>query len=358
MSINRIDAFLELAVNQGGSDVHMVSGQPPRIRLYGTLQTVRFRELSARDVHEFLEEFMTLEQRQRLVRDHQVDFAYESQTAGRFRVNVYQHSAGVAAAMRVVPQQPPALASLSLPPVIEHILDSAKGLVLVTGPTGSGKSTTLAGMVGHLNGRRRGHIVTIEDPIEFVHHFDRCVITQREVGTHAESFTDALRSAVREDPDVILVGEMRDAETIALALTAAETGVLVLGTLHTNGAVRCVDRIVNVFPSRRQEQVRSMVADSLRLVVSQQLVRRADQSGRLVAAEVLVNTNAVASMIRQGGAHKLMSAIQGGSRAGMQSLDSVLLDLLRRGVITGDEAYEHAVDRGAFEAYAANDNAA
>jgi len=356
--IHRIDAFLELAVNQGGSDVHLVSGQPPRIRLHGTLQPVRFRELSARDVSDFLEEFMTPEQRERLAREHHVDFAYESEPAGRFRVNVYRHTHGIAAAMRVVPVKPPTLKSLSLPPGIEHILDAAKGLVLVTGPTGSGKSTTLAGMVAHVNARRRGHIVTIEDPIEFVHHYDRCVITQREIGTHAQTYDDALRAAVREDPDVILVGEMRDVETISLALTAAETGVLVLGTLHTNGAVRCVDRIVNVFPSRRQEQVRNMVADSLRLVVSQQLVRRADHSGRLVAAEVLVNTNAVASMIRQGGAHKLLSAIQAGTRAGMQSLDAVLMDLVRRGVITGDEAYEHAVDRGAFESYAVQDPAA
>ncbi len=356
--MNRIDAFLELAVNQGGSDVHMVSGQPLRIRLNGSLQPVRFRELSARDVNEFLEEFMTEAQRATLARDHSVDFAYESERVGRFRVNVYQHAAGLAAAMRVVPTQPPALASLALPGVVEHMLAVGKGLVLVTGPTGSGKSTTLAGMVSHLNATRRGHIVTIEDPIEFVHKYDKCVITQREIGAHAPSFSEALRSAVREDPDVILVGEMRDLETIALALTAAETGIMVLGTLHTNGAVRCVDRIVDVFPGRRQEQVRSMLADSLRLVVSQQLLRKADHTGRIVAAEVLVNTHAVSAMIRQGNAHKLMSAIQAGTRAGMQSLDAVLLDLVRRGLITGDEAYEHAVERASFEPYVTQDPAA
>jgi twitching motility protein PilT len=260
--------------------------------------------------------------------------------------------------MRVVPTQPPQLAALNLPSVVEHMLAVGKGLVLVTGPTGSGKSTTLAGMVSHLNATRRGHIVTIEDPIEFVHHYNKCVVTQREIGLHAPTFGEALRSAVRQDPDVILVGEMRDVETISLALTAAETGIMVLGTLHTNGAVRCVDRIVNVFPARRQDQIRSMVADSLRLVVAQQLVCKADRTGRLVAAEVLVNTHATSSMIRQGNAHKLMSAIQAGSRAGMQSLDAVLLDLVRREIITGDEAYDHAVERASFETYVAQDPAA
>ncbi|MEQ1833011.1 MAG: PilT/PilU family type 4a pilus ATPase [Candidatus Eisenbacteria bacterium] len=355
--MNRIDAFLELAVKQGGSDVHLVSGQPLRIRLHGTLETVRFRELSARDVDDFLEEFMTGEQRSTLARDHHVDFAYDSEVAGRFRVNVYRHAHGLGAALRVVPSKAPELSGLGLPNVVESLLAVGKGLVLVTGPTGSGKSTTLAAMVSHLNTTRRGHILTLEDPIEFVHESQRCVITQREVGTHVPEFAEALRSAVREDPDVILVGEMRDLETISLALTAAETGVLVLGTLHTNGAVRCVDRIVNVFPSRRQEQVRAMLADSLRLVVSQQLVQKADRSGRLVAAEVLVNTSAVSAMIRQGNTHKLMSAIQAGQRAGMQSLDSVLMDLVRRGVISGEEAHEHAVERATFEGHGASDAA-
>lgn len=349
--MNRIDAFLELAVKQGGSDVHLVSGQPLRIRLHGTLEPVRFRELSARDVDDFLEEFMTPAQHATLVRDHNVDFAYDSETAGRFRVNVYRHLGGLGAALRVVPTRAPALAALGLPSVVESLLAVGKGLVLVTGPTGSGKSTTLAAMVAHLNATRRGHILTMEDPIEFLHENERCVITQREIGTHVPEFADALRSAVREDPDVILVGEMRDLETISLALTAAETGMLVLGTLHTNGAVRCVDRIVNVFPSRRQEQVRAMLADSLRLVVAQQLVQKADRSGRLVAAEVLVNTTAVSAMIRQGNTHKLTSAIQTGQRAGMQSLDVVLMDLVRKGVISGEEAYEHAVERATFEGH-------
>ncbi len=347
--MNRIDAFLELAVQQGGSDVHLVTGQPLRIRLHGVLQPVRFRELSARDVHDFLEEFMTPEQVDELQREHQVDFAYQSEQLGRFRVNVYEHAAGLAAALRVIPSDPPTMESIALPPVVPHLLGVGKGLILVTGPTGSGKSTTLAAIVRHLNATRRGHILTIEDPIEYVHQYDKCVITQREIGLHAPSFADALRSAMREDPDVIMVGEMRDLETISLALTAAETGIMVLGTLHTNGAVRCVDRIVNVFPARRQEQVRTMLSDSLRLVVAQQLLRKADDSGRLVATEVLVNTTAVSAMIRQGNTHKLMNAIQTGQKAGMQSLDAVLQDMMKRGVISPEEAYDHAVDRASFE---------
>jgi twitching motility protein PilT len=356
--MNRIDAFLELAVKQGGSDVHLVSGQPIRIRLNGQLESVRFRDISRRDMDDFLEEFMSPEQRDQVEREDHVDFAYQSAVAGRFRVNVYRHTHGLGAAFRVIPAEPPALEALGLPSVVAHMLAVGKGLVLVTGPTGSGKSTTLAGMVSHLNSTMRGHIVTIEDPIEFVHPYRQCVVTQREVGTHAPTFAEALRAVVREDPDAVMVGEMRDMETISLALTAAETGVMVLGTLHTNGAVRCVDRIVNVFPARRQDQIRTMLADSLRLVVSQQLVRKADRSGRTVAAEVLVNTSAVSSMIRQGNTHKLMSAIQAGSRAGMQSLDAVLLDLLRREIITGDEAYDHAVERSSFEPYVSQDPAA
>ncbi len=356
--MNRIDAFLELAVNQGGSDLHMVSGQPPRIRISGDLQPVRFRELSESDVNDFLLEFMQPEDRLVLERNESVDFAYHSETAGRFRVNVYKHVGGIAAAMRAIPTKVPELASIGLPAVVEQLLSVGKGLTLVTGPTGSGKSTTLAAMIDFLNRTKRGHIITIEDPIEFVHDFKQCVVTQREVGTDAPSFAEALRSAVREDPDAILVGEMRDLETISLALTAAETGIQVFGTLHTNGAVRCVDRIVNVFSPRKQEQVRTMLAGALRLVVAQQLVRKADHSGRLVAAEVLVSTHAVSSMIRQGNSNKLHSAIASGSRIGMQGLDAVLMEMVRTEKITGEEAYEHAIDRAQFERYLPQNEAA
>jgi twitching motility protein PilT len=356
--MNRVDAFLELAVHQGGSDLHLVSGQPPRIRISGELEPVRFRELSVADVNDFLTEFMTPEQREALAARSAIDIAYESETAGRFRVNVYQHLGGLGAAFRVVPNDPPSLEALGLPAAIPQALSVGKGLVLVTGPTGSGKSTTLAAMIDWVNRNRKGHIVTIEDPIEFVHSYQQSVVTQREIGTHAPTFAEALRAAVREDPDMILVGEMRDLETISLALTAAETGIMVLGTLHTNGAVRSVDRIVNVFPPRRQPQVRTMLADSLRLVVSQQLVRKLDHTGRLAAAEVMINTHAVSAMIRAGNTHKIHSAIQAGGRIGMQALDAVLQDLVRREVISGEEAYEVAIDRAIFERFVSGDLAA
>jgi twitching motility protein PilT len=356
--MNRIDAFLELAIHQGGSDLHLVSGQPPRIRISGQLEPVRFRELSLADVQDFLTEFMTEPQRQALAERSAIDIAYESETAGRFRVNVYQHLGGLGAAFRVVANDPPKLEDLGLPAAIPQALAVGKGLILVTGPTGSGKSTTLAAMINWVNRNQKGHIITIEDPIEFVHPYQQCVVTQREIGAHAPNFAEALRSAVREDPDLILVGEMRDLETISLALTAAETGIMVLGTLHTNGAVRSVDRIVNVFPPRRQAQVRTMLADGLRLVVSQQLVRKLDHTGRLAAAEVMISTHAVSAMIRAGNTHKIHSAIQAGGRIGMQSLDAVLQDLVRREVISGEEAYEVAIDRAIFDRYVSGDLAA
>ncbi len=356
--MKRIDTFLELVVKQGGSDLHLVSGEVPRIRINGNLQPVRFRELSTEDVEDMLGETMTREHKDQLAERSAVDFAYQAETAGRFRVNLYRHAGGLAAAMRVIPSIIPNLDTLGLPAIVKSTLEVPKGLILVTGPTGSGKSTTLAAMIDHVNQSRRGHIITIEDPIEFIHDFKKCLVTQREIGTHAPGFAEALRGAVREDPDVVLVGEMRDLETISLALTAAETGIQVFATLHTNGAVRSVDRIVNVFPPRRQDQVRTMLADTLRMVVSQQLVRRSDGAGRLVAAEVLISTHAVASMIRSGNSHKLTNAIQAGGRAGMQGLDAVLTDFVKRELISGEEAYDHAIDRTLFERYLVQDMAA
>ncbi len=354
--MNRIDSFLELVVHQGGSDLHLLSGGVPRIRINGNLQQVRFRELSTEDVTEMLGEIMSDENKDRLERDASVDFAYQSEATGRYRVNVYRHVWGLAAAMRLIPSKVPQLADLGLPPTIQAAVEVPKGLTLVTGPTGSGKSTTLAAMIDHINQMRSGHIITIEDPIEFIHDFKKSLITQRDVGTHATSIAEALRSALRADPDVILVGEMRDLETISLALTAAETGTQVFATLHTNGAVRSVDRIVNVFPPRRQDQIRTMLAESLRMVVSQQLVRRADGNGRVAAVEIMINNHAIASMIRSGNSHKLINAIQAGGRVGMQSLDSVLNDLVKREIISGDEAYEHAIDRTSFEQYLTQDS--
>ena len=355
---NRIDSFLELATQQRGSDLHLIAGLTPRIRINGVLQSIRFRELSGEDLERMLAELMTPEQRRAFEGKGAIDFGYEVPSLGRFRVNVYWHARGLAAVLRLIGAGAPDLSTLGLPESVKLAALQPKGLVLVTGPTGSGKTTTLAGVINEINATRAGHIITIEDPIEYVHDYKQCVITQREVGLHAPSFAEALRNAVREDPDVVLVGELRDRETIALALTAAETGIQVLGSLHTSSASRTVDRIINVFPASQQEQVRVMLADSLRMIVSQQLVPTTDMSRRVAVAEVLINTHAVAAMIRNGNCHKLESVLQAGSGAGMRSLDRTLKELLRTGVISGEAARAHAQDKAQFDRYATLPDAA
>jgi len=313
------------------------------------LHKVRFRELSEGDMERILGEFLEPEVARRLDQHLSVGFAYEVPGVGRFRANICRHHRGLAAAFRTISKRIQTLDELGLPPAVKMTVAQPKGLTLVTGPTGSGKTTTLAAVVDYINVSRKGHIITIEDPVECLHDYKKCVVTQREIGTHSPSFSEALRNAMREDPDVIMLGELRDLESISLALTAAETGIQILGTLHTNGASRTIDRIVNVFPARRQEQIRSMLAESLRMIVSQQLVPNVDGSGRILAAEILLNTHAAASMIRSSNSHKLSSVIQAGGKVGMQSLDSVLKDLIRKEAITVEEAYEHAVDRTQFE---------
>ena len=356
--MSRINSFLELAVKQGGSDIHVFSGQPPHIRINGVLHKIRFRELSVADMERIIEEFMRPDLKLEFDKKLSVGFSYDVPDLGRFRANVCRHHGGLAASFRVLASNIPPLDDMNLPPSVKMSISQPKGLTLVTGPTGSGKSTTLASIVDHINATRRGHIITIEDPIEFLHSFKKCVMTQREIGLHAPSFSEALRNATREDPDVIMLGELRDLESVSLALTAAETGIQVLGTLHTNGASRTIDRVINIFPAKRQEQVRSMLADSLRMVVSQQLIRDAEGSGRILAAEVLLNNHAAASIIRSGNSHKLNSVIQAGGKAGMQSLDGVLKELTRTERISAEEAYEHAVDRTQFEHLVARRDAA
>jgi twitching motility protein PilT len=356
--VNRINSFLELAIQQRGSDLHLISGEPPRIRIHGALHAIRFRTLSIEDMHNILVEIMTEDQMQRFADQLAVDFAYEAPGLGRFRTHVYRHHRGIGAALRAIPSRIPELEELGLPSSVKSMIGHRKGLTLVTGPTGSGKSTTLASMIDMINANNRGHIITIEDPIEFMHSFKQCVVSQREIGFHAPTFAEALRSGVREDPDVIMVGELRDLETISLALTAAETGVQVLATLHTKGSVGTVTRIVNVFPERRQEMVRNMLSDGLRMIVSQQLVRTADGAGRVAAAEVLINTAAVASIIRSGQTHKLATVMQSGRKAGMQTLDAQLKDLLLKKIITAEEAHEHANDRTQFERHILREEAA
>ncbi len=345
----RIHTFLELAMQQGGSDLHLVTGQMPCIRIAGVLHRVRFRELSLEDVESILLEFMNERQIAELNEKCAVDFAYDVPGMGRFRANVYRHDRGLAAALRIISSDIPTLDSLGLPAVLRQQALQPKGLILVTGPTGSGKSTTLAAMVDLLNETRRGHIITIEDPIEYVHPVKNCVVSQREVGTHAPTFAEALKNAVREDPDVILVGELRDLESISLALTAAETGIQVLATLHTASAAKTIDRVINVFPARRQDQIRAMLAESLRMIVSQRLVRAAEGGKRFAVAEILINTHAAASMIRAGNSHKLESVIQAGGNLGMQGLDSVLRDLVRRKLIDPEEAALNGLDRSPLD---------
>jgi len=347
----RIDTFLDLLVKQEGSDLHLVSGNPPRIRLHGELIGVKYRELTAAETMALLNEIMPEPARAAFEERSSIDFAYAIAGLARFRVNVYRHVNGVGAVLRVIPSVIKSMEQLGLPSVLATFCQQRKGLVLCTGPTGSGKSTTLASLVDHVNTTRKGHILTIEDPIEFVHQNKSSLISQREVGFDTLSFAAALHSALREDPNVILVGEMRDLETISLAVTAAETGILVFGTLHTNGAAATVDRIVNVFPAGDQGRIRSMLSTSLVGVVSQQLVRRSDGKGRVAALEILVNNPAIANILRDGKTEQIATALQSGSLQGMQSMDAALRRLLDAKLITGKDAFRKAINKKEFEMY-------
>jgi twitching motility protein PilT len=294
---------------------------------------------------------MTTPVRELFASRYGLDFAYEVPGLARFRVNAFRHLGGLGAVFRVIPSVIKTMDDLGLPPFLKSLCRERKGLILVTGPTGSGKSTTLAAMLDFINHDRKGHIITIEDPVEFVHRRQKGLVSQREVGVHTPSFAAALHSALREDPDVILVGELRDLETISLAVTAAETGILILGTLHTNGAAATVDRIINVFPASEQPRIRTMLSTSLRGVISQQLVRRADGKGRLAALEILINNTAVANMIREGKTNQLAGVMERGALLGMQSLDNSLRSFLDAKLITGNEAYAKAVHKNEFEQF-------
>jgi twitching motility protein PilT len=347
--MRRIDVLLSRVVGMDGSDLHLVAGDPPRIRVNGDLRALEDETMTAEAVSDSLAEVMPEHARSVFERGDGVDFAYEVHGLSRFRVNVFRQINGLGAVFRAIPSRSMSLKELGLPPVVSSLSMQRHGLLLVTGKTGSGKTTTLAAVVDEINGRRKGHIITIEDPIEFLHERKRSLISQRQVGLHTPSFASALRSALREDPDVILVGEMRDLETISLAVTAAETGILVLGTLHTSGAASTVDRIINTFPAQKQGQIRSMLSTSLRGVVSQQLVRRADGHGRVAAIEILINTPAVSNLIREGRSDQLESTMQAGALVGMQTMDGALRRLLEAGTITGREAYEKAINKSEFE---------
>jgi twitching motility protein PilT len=343
-----IDTYFKEMKERGASDLHMVIGFPPMIRLNGELSPLDQLILTPESNREILLEMMTPEQKNEFMEKKDFDMAYELENIGRFRCNfLYQHR-GIGGVFRIIPTKILTLEQLGLPEAIKSIGALKQGLVLVTGPTGSGKSTTLAAIIDHINETRDCHIITIEDPLEFVHSNKKCIFTQREIGTHANSFSDALRVASRENPDIILVGEMRDLETISLALTCAELGILVFGTLHTNSAAKTIDRIINAFPANQQAQTRTMLSESLKAVVAQQLVKTKDNKGRCAANEILIGSSALASMIREGKISQISSIIQTGKTAGMQTMDQHLMQLIEENRITREAAYEKAIDKQLF----------
>jgi twitching motility protein PilT len=331
------DVLLEV-LRLKASDLHLTAGSPPMVREKGRLRALDYPALTPQQTREIIYSILTNDQRKKLENDWQIDFAYSIPGQGRFRVNAYFQRASLGAAFRLIPNEMPALDDLGLPPVLRDLTKKPRGFVLVTGPTGSGKSTTLAAMLDVINKERHEHIMTIEDPIEFLHRHQNCIVNQRELGSDAQSFGLGLKAALRQDPDVILVGEMRDLETIATALTAAETGHLVFATLHTQDTAQTVDRIVDVFPPAQQHQVRVQLSVSLQGIVTQQLLPTADGQGRVCATEILVPTPAVRNLIREGKTHQIYSALQTGGAHGMQTMDAALADLVRRQKISRELA--------------------
>ena len=347
--MRKIDTYLQEALKKNASDLHFISGDPVRARVHGNLQVLMPDVLTVDFVQEAMSEIMDGSAQRMFEQRDAADFAYEIPELSRFRVNVFRHLNGIGGIFRAIPSKAMTLEELNMPPVIEQLCRHTQGMILVTGKTGSGKSTTLAAMIDAMNRRLRGHIVTIEDPIEFVHQPKGCLISQREIGVHTPKFADALQSALREDPDVILVGEMRDLETIGIAVTAAEMGILVMGTLHTNGAAPTVDRIINSFPADKQAHIRTMISTSLRGVVSQQLLPTCHRPGRAAALEVMINTPAISNLIRQGKLDQLETAIQSGGGIGMKTMDNALMELVEKGWVSGQEAYQQANNKQKFE---------
>jgi twitching motility protein PilT len=337
-----IDELLTKTYELGSSDLHLAVGRPPCVRLHGKVMELdEYEEVKAAVLQRMVYDILSDEQIQRFENDKELDMAYTAQHVARFRVNVFRDKGNVAAAMRVIPSEIPSAEKMELPPVIMDLANRPRGLMLVTGPTGSGKSTTLAAVINRINETHDGHIITIEDPIEFLHSHKRCVVNQREVGSDTKAFANALRASLREDPDVILVGEMRDNETIHLAITAAETGHLVFGTLHTNSAAESIDRMVGVFPSEMQEQVRTQLSNSLVAIVSQQLLPKVG-GGRIAAVEIMIANSAIRNLIREAKAHQMVSIIQTQNGIGMQTMDQALRDLYHKGAITYDDAMARA----------------
>ncbi|MBK5913268.1 type IV pilus twitching motility protein PilT [Rhodocyclus purpureus] len=343
-----VTELLAFAVKNKASDLHLSAGLPPMIRVHGDVRRIDLPAMEHKEVHAMVYDIMNDGQRKHYEETLECDFSFEIPRLSRFRVNAFNQHRGAAAVFRTIPSQVMTLDELNCPPIFRSIAEYPRGMVLVTGQTGSGKSTTLAAMVNHVNQNHAAHILTVEDPIEFVHESQKSLINQREVGPHTQSFANALRSALREDPDVILVGEMRDLETIRLALTAAETGHLVFGTLHTSSAAKTVDRIVDVFPAAEKEMVRAMLSESLRAVISQALLKTKDGKGRVAAHEIMLGTPAIRNLIRENKVAQMYSAIQTGQQHGMQTLDQNLTDLVRRNVVSVAEARSKAMNKDTF----------
>jgi twitching motility protein PilT len=345
--VNRIDRFLQLMNDRGASDLHFSVGHPPLLRLHGQVDPIRYRRLTDGDYEAYIREITPPKLWKRFVETGDLDFAHEVPGLARFRVNLFRQVHGNTAVFRIIPSEILTIDQLGLPEVAYKLTQFERGLVLVTGPTGSGKSTSLSAIINEMNANRALHIITIEDPIEFVHPVKRSLITQREIGSHATNFTEALKAAMREDPDVVLVGEMRDLETMALALAAAETGLLVFGTMHTNSAAKAIDRLLNAFPTDEQEGVRSVLSDTLKAVLAQQLLRRKG-GGRIAALEVLLGSPALGSLIREGKTHQIANVIAMGKKKGMIAMDDALFNMLAADKVDPEAAYEKAIEKKSF----------
>jgi twitching motility protein PilT len=347
----RIDSFLKLGLTQNCSDIHLAVGVPPMLRMHGDLLPIKFRDLAGQELENYIDEILTKTQKRKFESGQDLDFSYVSEESGRYRVNLFRKATGIGATFRFIPTEVPTLEKLNLPPICKQVCDNHQGMVLLTGSTGTGKSTTLAAMIDYLNRTKALNIISLEDPIEFVHKSYKSQIIQRELGTHLPSFADGIRAALREDPDVILVGEMRDAETISMAMTAAETGHLVFGTLHTIGAVKTIDRIIDALPSDMKEQTKSFLGQSLKAVLTQNLVKTPEGKGRTACFEVMVMTRAIANLIQTEQAHQIPSQLQTGGDLGMQLMDQALLAAVNRKEVDPDDAFRYASDKSLFSKF-------